>query len=57
MTVPQCRANAKGRSLQKRPNTIILSHLSFDVNYLATKNGGFSLLYHFSGSYLCEIPS
>ena len=44
--------NEKGRSPQKRPNTIILSHLSVDVNYPVVESDGFSLLYHYSGSYL-----
>ena len=57
LTVPRRTGTKKGRSLAETPNTIILSHPKFNVNYPAVKRVEFSLLYHLNGSYLWEIPS
>ena len=44
-------------SPQRRPNTTILTYSPFDVNLLLRKSCGFSVLYHFPGSYLFGFPS
>ena len=50
--------SAKNRaSPQRRPNTIIITYSPFDVNLLLRKSCGFSVLYHFPGSYLFGFPS
>lgn len=47
----------KGRSHAERPNIIIVSQPKSYVNIHRRKSGDFCVLYHFCGSYLCEIPS
>ena len=46
-----------GHSFSERPNMIIISYPEIKVNISISEKCGFSVLYHYYGSYLCEIPS
>ena len=46
-----------GHSFSERPNMIIISQSEIKVNISISEKGGFSVLYHYYGSYLFEIPS